>query len=150
MCYWPSLIVSSRIAVTSILPRAWICRRRPSGVRRVIRMRMWHPVSRSGTWRAGAAAVPTSARPVSIAVMAPVSVAFSVSFSVPFPVPVSIAFSLSLPLGSAPLSVDQIVPLQAPISILAILVLVFISAGMEEARWWWAYEEWLASRWKRK
>lgn len=132
MCSPPLVVWSGRAvcALRAVLPGAGVGGRRPGGVRgvrRVLGVRVRQDVGRPGARRADAAAVPARARALAVPVSLPVPVPLSV------PVPLPVAVSVPLPLRPTPLSVHQIVPLQAPIPILAILVLVFMSAGMDKA-----------------
>lgn len=125
-----------RVAVAAVLPWAGVCWRRPARVCRVRGMvpvcRMRHTAHGShrsqpthSVWwtyapHAHTTAISPRPRPVPCPVPLPVSIAVSV--------PVTFPVTIPLPLRSTPISVDQIVPLQAPI--LAILVLLLMSAGM--------------------
>lgn len=126
----------SRVPVASVLAWARVGGRRPRGMRRVRRVR---GVVRVGMRRVGrpharwthTAAVATRARPLPVPVSFALSVTVPVSLTIPVSFPVAIPIALPLPLRPAPLSVHQIVSLQASFPISAILVLVFMSADME-------------------
>lgn len=124
----------SWIAVAAVLPRAGVSGRAPprmGSMGGVLKMRVRHAVRRSRARGSTTATIATRARPVPVPVPLPVPL----SVAIPVPVPLSITLPVAGPLRSAPLSVHQIVSLDAAISILAVLVLVFMSAGMEEGVW---------------
>lgn len=127
----PSLIMLARGAVAAVLSRARVGRRRPCGMRRVVRMRVRHAVCGPRPRRATQpAAIPS--RPLPIPVPVPLLIPISVPFAIPLPVSISVPVSVSIPLWPAPLSVHQIVRLHALFPILPILMFVFTSAGMEK------------------
>lgn len=132
----PSLIMLPGCAVSTVaavLPGPGVGRRRPGGMRRMIGMRMWHPIRRPRPRRAQPAAVPPRPRPLAIPIPIPLLIPVSVSLAIPLPVSIPVPLSISLPLRPASLSVHQIVRLQwALFPTLPILMFVFTSAGVEK------------------
>jgi hypothetical protein len=141
--------VRPSVPIASVLPGARVGRRGPGrvcGVIGVQRGGVRHGVGRADARWAHAAAIPPRARPFAFPPTVPVAIplTLAIAITVPVPVPLPVAVSVSVPVAisifsfavrPAPFSV-QIIALQAAIPILAILVFVFMSAVMEEAKWW--------------